>query len=58
MYNIKTEGGSYHSFEDDVVRVHDQVEPLLQPCQLVPVPHVRSAAMVLHYLTHADMGTK
>lgn len=48
---------SYHSFEKDVVRVHDQVKPLIQPRQLVLVPRVRSAAMVLHHLTHAGKGT-
>lgn len=48
----------YHSFEDDVVGVHNQVKPLLQPRQLVPVSHVRSAAMMLHHLAHANTGTQ
>lgn len=50
--------GSYHSFEDDIVGVYDQVKPLLLSRQLVLVLDVRPAAMVLHYLTHANAGAQ
>lgn len=45
----------YCSFKDDIIGVHHQVVSLLQPCQLVLVPCVRSAAMMLHDLTHAKI---
>lgn len=44
---------SHHSFQDDIVGVHNEVKPLLLPRQLALVSDVRSATMVLHYLTHA-----
>lgn len=49
---------AYHSFQDGVVGVHHEVKPVLLSSQVVLIHHVRSAAMVLHYLTHADAQTQ
>lgn len=44
----------YHFLQDNVIGVHDQVKPLLQPGELITVSHARSAAVMPHDLTHAN----
>lgn len=45
---------SYHFLQNDVVGINHRVKALLQASQLAPVSQVRSAAMVLHQLTHTE----
>lgn len=45
---------SYHFLQDDIIGINHHVKTLLQASQFALVSQARSAAMVLHQLTHTE----